>query len=96
MGPPGRIAGRPRQICRLGLVPVGQSSLTIGVEPGERDPGQSRDRGIEGRQIVDTELPQAAMPAGTGHHLHQLDRGAEKIREALGGVVHVEAGKRRI
>jgi hypothetical protein len=65
--------------------------LTFGIVTGVFDAGEPRHIEIEGGQVLLVELIKMVVTAGTCHHLHQYDRGIEKISQPLRARLHIQA-----
>lgn len=57
---------------------------------GELNAGQFGHFLLPRCNVVDVELTQLSMPAGTGHHLHELDRRLQEAGQLLGGFLDVQ------
>jgi len=41
-------------------------------------------------EIVSSKTAECGVATGTGHHLHQIDRGLQKARQTISGMVNVQ------
>jgi CDGSH-type Zn-finger protein len=65
--------------------------LPFGFVAGVFDAGEPRHIETEGGQVALVELIQMVMTAGTSHHLHQCDRGVEKISQPHRARLRIQA-----
>lgn len=65
--------------------------LSPRVKPGPFDPGQFRQFLVPAGNILLVEQVELVVPAGTGHHLHQVNAHLEEVEQAGGALGDVEA-----